>query len=217
MPIYFADMRLDTLRFILSRSGSRVPLRPKAFDLLIYLVDHRDRVIPRFELVSLLWGETVVGSGSLSGLVNELRTAIGERGDSDSSIRTVHARGYQFVADVRVENEDDSGSRVGAHRRKASPFEPLPQTVVEQLHDRVLNFLQSEIRPIVEGEGLEEGASEPLLEALILNLGVTGARLASPLNLQAETRDAREEGPRPERRMRVARPAYSGQKRRDAG
>ncbi len=216
MQIYFADMRLDTLRFLLSRSGSRVPLRPKAFDLLIYLVDHRDRVIPRLELVSLLWGETVVGSGSLSGLVNELRTALGEQGDSGSSIRTVHARGYQFVADVRVESEDDSGNSVGARRRMGSPLEPLPQIVVEQLRDRVLNFLRREIRPIVEGEGLEEGASEPLLEALILNLDVSGARLAPPLDPRAETPDARE-GLRPERRMRVARSAYSVEKRHDAG
>ena len=220
MQITFADMQLDTLRFLLSRSGSRVRLRPKAFDLLIYLVDHRGRVVPRFELVRLLWGETVVGPGSLSGLVNELRTALGERGDVDSSIRTIHARGYQFVAEVRVEDEDDSRGGVVAGRRMPSPVESLPQSVVEHLRGRMLTLLRREIRPLVESEGLEEAAFEPLLEALVQNLSVSDSRPASPPESQAEPRDARE-GTRPERRMRVARPAsqsaYSDEGRRDAG
>ena len=86
-----------------------VALRPKVFDLLIYLVRHRERVVPREELVRVCWGETRVGEGSLSGLVNELRGALGEGARGPSSIRTVHARGYQFVAPVLPEIPTDPG------------------------------------------------------------------------------------------------------------
>ena len=67
MHIRFADLELDGPRFLLLRGECRVALRPKAFDLLLHLVRHRERVVTREELVRLLWGGTVVGAGSLSG------------------------------------------------------------------------------------------------------------------------------------------------------
>ena len=103
MPIFFHDFELDVDRYLLMEGGRAVRLRPKAFDLLAYLVKHRARVVRRAELVDSVWGHTSLGPGSLSGLVNELRSALGEEAGSESSIRTVHARGYQFVASVRDE------------------------------------------------------------------------------------------------------------------
>lgn len=111
MKIRFGEYELDEQRYLLECSGERVMLRPKVFDLLVYLVCHRTRVVRREELVERLWDTTSVGAGSLSGLVNELRQALAEDGRGPSSIRTVHARGYQFVAPVeegvtRVEDPD---------------------------------------------------------------------------------------------------------------
>ena len=103
MPIFFHDFELDVERYLLMEGGRAIGLRPKAFDLLAYLVTYRARVVRRAELVDAVWGHTSVGPGSLSGLVNELRSALGEEAGSQSSIRTVHARGYQFVAPVRDE------------------------------------------------------------------------------------------------------------------
>ena len=100
MHIRFADYTLDDDRYLLERAGERVTLRPKVFDLLVYLIRHRERVVRREELVSELWDHVAVGDGALSGLVTELRQALGERGRGPSSIRTVHARGYQFVTPV---------------------------------------------------------------------------------------------------------------------
>lgn len=100
MRIRFGPFELDDERFQLTRDGLVVALRPKAFDLLAMLVHERARVVRREELFERLWSTTAVGFGSLSGLVNELRSALGECGRGPSSIRTVHARGYQFVAPV---------------------------------------------------------------------------------------------------------------------
>ncbi len=100
MRIRFGELELDEQRFLLQRSGVRVQIRPKVFDLLVHLVRYRERVVMREELILALWGTTAVGLGSLSGLVNELRQVLGEAGRGPSSIRTVHARGYQFVAAI---------------------------------------------------------------------------------------------------------------------
>lgn len=102
MRIRFGAFELDDERFQLTREGLAVALRPKVFDLLHVLVRERARVVRREELFERLWSTTAVGFGSLSGLVNELRSALGESGRGPSSIRTVHARGYQFVAPVIV-------------------------------------------------------------------------------------------------------------------
>jgi len=98
----FGSFELDDDRFELTRDGLAVALRPKVFDLLVVLVRERARVVRRDEIFERLWSTTAVGFGSLAGLVNELRTALGESGRGPSSIRTVHARGYQFVAPVRI-------------------------------------------------------------------------------------------------------------------
>ena len=110
MKIRFAEFRLDEERYVLERNGDPVALRPKVFDLLAYLVRHRRRVVLREELIEHVWRTTAVGTGSLSGLVNELRQALGERAQGESSIRTVHARGYQFVASVVEEDGRREGS-----------------------------------------------------------------------------------------------------------
>ena len=100
MPIRFLRFELDPETYRLTRDARPLALRPKAFDLLAYLVAHRERVVSREELVGVVWGHTSVGPGSLSGLVNELRTALDEPAGESGSIRTVHGRGYQFVAAV---------------------------------------------------------------------------------------------------------------------
>lgn len=150
-------MELDTQRYWLRRAGVDVPLRPKVFDLLIHLVRHCDRVVPREELFDVLWGETIVGPGSLSGLVNELRSALGESGGPDSSIRTVHARGYQFVARL----EGRSGSPLETD--SSSPPRPAVGTdgvawspeLLDAVRRRIESLLPSEIRRIIEIEGFE--------------------------------------------------------------
>ena len=101
VKIRFGEFLLDEARYALLRSGEVVALRPKVFDLLVHLARHADRVVRREELVRVVWGGTRVGAGSLAGLVNELRRALGEHGRGASVIRTVHARGYQFVGDAR--------------------------------------------------------------------------------------------------------------------
>ena len=133
MHIRFGEFELDSRRFHLERRGEKIPLRPKVFDLLIVLARNRDRVVPREELVAELWGETQVGAGSLSGLVNELRNALAERGRGPSSIRTVHARGYQFVAPVEVLRGPETERGLLDRWLLERGLEPLPRELAEAI------------------------------------------------------------------------------------
>lgn len=153
MRIEFLDFELDTDRFLLLRGGVRLPLRPKAFDLLIHLIEHRDRVVPRKELVQVVWGSAVVGPGSLSGLVNELRRALGERMASERDtacpaiLRTVHARGYQFVAPVQPASGENvrRPARVGG----ADAGQPASKAV----HPEVFARVRSRLDRVARGQG----------------------------------------------------------------
>jgi len=100
LRIRFGEFVLDERCYVLERAEGPVALRPKAFDLLLHLARHHDRVVLRDELIHAVWGATRVGPGSLAGLVNEVRQALRERGRTGSVIRTVHGRGYQLVAPV---------------------------------------------------------------------------------------------------------------------
>ncbi|MEE8165983.1 MAG: winged helix-turn-helix domain-containing protein [Myxococcota bacterium] len=166
MRFRFVDYELDAQRFILRRAGERLPLRPKVFDLLIYLIRNRSRVVLREELFEVLWGDTVVGQGSLSGLVNELRNGLGERAGAGSSIRTVHARGYQFVADVRGEEPAD-----GAEPRKPLfearvRFPSHTSALLEDLHRRLSRVIREGASGVLI-EGPRQSGKSALLDALI--------------------------------------------------
>jgi len=156
MSIFFRDFELDVDRYLLMEDGRPVRLRPKAFDLLAYLVKHRARVVRRAELVDAVWGHTSVGPGSLSGLVNELRSALGEDAGSESSIRTVHARGYQFVAPVR----DEPGlattripPRPPLDSAPAGPSAHVPASVLAHRRVAIRGALLDTLRRFGVGEG----------------------------------------------------------------
>ena len=96
----FDDVELDTSVFELRRAGERVPVQPQVFEVLTYLVEHRDRLVPRTELLDVVWGDRFVSDSALSSRVKAARAAIGDDGVSQRCIRTVHGRGLQFVAPV---------------------------------------------------------------------------------------------------------------------
>lgn len=160
MKIRFSDFELDAQRYVLARAGKPLSIRPKVFDLLVQLARHRERVVRREELVQALWGTTQVGAGSLSGLVNELRAILGEDGRSLSSIRTVHARGYQFVAPVW-------GEEAAPSRTAGDPLNLIERVAAGGSLGLIV--AAEETRPefqFTRGEGDHEGESDGV--ALIL-------------------------------------------------
>ena len=105
MQYAFAGLTLDTDRYALRRDDEVVHLEPQVFDVLAYLVEHRDAVVTKAELLDAVWGDRFVSESALTSRIKAARAAVGDNGTAQSVIRTVHGRGYQFVADVGVTDD----------------------------------------------------------------------------------------------------------------
>ena len=99
----FGDYVLDTERAELQGAGGLIPLRRKAFQVLVYLLTHRERVVSTQELLEHLWPEQFVGDEVLKACMKAVRQALGERGRAPRFVRTLYGQGYRFVALVEVQ------------------------------------------------------------------------------------------------------------------
>lgn len=97
MIFRFDDCEVDTANFELRRAGEQCLIEPQAFDLLRYLIEHRDRVVTKEELLDAVWSGRVVSDSALSSRVKAARRAIGDNGRDQRLIRTIHGRGFRFV------------------------------------------------------------------------------------------------------------------------
>src|SRR5687768_11107582 len=100
----FGNYEVDTQRHELRHAGTPCALEPQTFNLLVYLVQRRDRVVSKAELLEHLWPHTTVRERRLSRRLARLRQAVGDRG-RQQIIQTVYGRGYQFVAAVEEQTE----------------------------------------------------------------------------------------------------------------
>ncbi|HMF95184.1 MAG TPA: FHA domain-containing protein [Vicinamibacterales bacterium] len=105
MRFRFGPFGLDSRTRQLLRDGGEVALSPKAFHLLLLLVENHARAMSRDELQQQLWPSTFVLDTNLAGLVAEVRRALGDTADRATFVRTMHRFGYRFIADVHVSGE----------------------------------------------------------------------------------------------------------------
>lgn len=96
----FQSFRLDLVNHLLLRGDERLPLTPKAFDVLRYLVDRSGRLVTQEELLEALWPETYVNPEVLRKYILEIRKVLGDKPDKPEFIETITKRGYRFVASV---------------------------------------------------------------------------------------------------------------------
>ena len=116
----FDDFLVDPEMWRLSRDGQEIHLEPLVLELLIYLIDNRDRLVTRQELMDTVWGDTVISESALTKAVARLRHALGDDSATHRYLETVRSRGYRFIAAVEeIERPDspDSPSRK-SHARK---------------------------------------------------------------------------------------------------
>ncbi len=100
VDLRFGECELSVDRRELRRDGEVVPVEPQVFDVLAYLLRHRDRVVLKTELLDEVWGDRFVSESALTSRIKSARRAVGDTGRDQRIIRTVHARGYRFVADL---------------------------------------------------------------------------------------------------------------------
>ena len=120
MRYAFEGMELDLATFELRRGPDHVRMEPQVFDVLRYLVEHRDRVVPKEELMDQLWGGRFVSEAAVTSRIKQARRALGDDGQAQRMIKTLHGRGYRFVAPLAPLDA------TSAPRPAASPTMPVP-------------------------------------------------------------------------------------------
>lgn len=107
----FGDFTVQPRLQRLVRDGCIVPLKPKAYDLLCRLLDHRDRVVSRAELMDWLWPRQDVDEANLSQTIYELRRALNDPARASQWIESVPRRGYRFIGSVSEQSDDQAVDR----------------------------------------------------------------------------------------------------------
>ncbi len=147
---FVVDLRSASLR----RDGMVLPLRPKSFDVLAYLVKNAGQLVPKTELIDNVWQNVIVTENSLVQCIKEIRQALGD--DAQTMIETVAKRGYLFAPAVVA--IDDPDRRAPPHREDPAP--PLP----ERPSIAVLPFDNMSGDP--DQEHFADGISEDLITGL---------------------------------------------------
>ena len=127
MMIYVFDRcEVDLQNYELRYQDNTVAVGPKIFDLLVYLIEHRDRVVTRQELFDHIWPDQFISDWALTRCVSEVRKAIGDEGGDQQIIRTVYGRGYRFMTSVEVHAPSSPEDETSAASDN-QPRDNLPQ------------------------------------------------------------------------------------------
>ncbi|MBR0723292.1 winged helix-turn-helix domain-containing tetratricopeptide repeat protein [Bradyrhizobium manausense] len=103
MRFVFENNVLDGDLRELTCAGTTVPLQPQVFDLLLYLVAERARVVSKDDLISQIWSDRIVSDSALNSRINAARKALGDDGATQRLIKTIPRKGFRFVGEVREE------------------------------------------------------------------------------------------------------------------
>jgi TolB-like protein/Flp pilus assembly protein TadD len=155
MLYLFEKFALDSDRLELRADGVVVAVEPQVFDLLVYLVENRGRVVSKNDLIASVWGGRIVSDSALDSRVNAARKALGDNGKRQRFIRTMPRKGIRFIGDVRTGSEP-----VAAANKAAEPA----LTVPDKPSIAVLPF--ANLNGNSEDDAFADGVTEEIIAAL---------------------------------------------------
>src|SRR5262245_60517278 len=132
VQLVFGDCVLDLERRELIRDGQAVAMGPQVFDLLVFLVENRARVVSKDDVLDTVWKGRIVSESTLTSHINAVRKAIGDSGEKQHLLRTVARKGFRFVGEVSEKQPSERSDSVPAEPAKAgdapTAAPPLPDT-----------------------------------------------------------------------------------------
>jgi TolB-like protein len=137
MIYQFGPFELDIASVELRNGESRVNIEPQVFAVLALLIENRDRMVTKEELIEKVWDGRIVSDAALASRVKSARQALGDDGKSQHFIRTIHGRGFRFVADARVSRGGAAAQRGRANHShstdtKSAAFQlPLAERILK--------------------------------------------------------------------------------------
>jgi TolB-like protein len=159
VKIAFGDHVLDPDRRELRRGSEAVAVGPQVFDLLVHLVQNRERVVTKDDLIEVVWAGRIVSESTLTSHINAVRKAIGDSGEEQRLVRTIARKGYRFVGEVR---ESDASERAEPAKRHEPPVQAL--ALPDRPSIAVLPFFNLSGDP--EQEYFVDGVVEDIIVAL---------------------------------------------------
>jgi TolB-like protein/Tfp pilus assembly protein PilF len=153
----FDDHVLDVGRRELRKGSELVAVEPQVFDLLAYLVENRDHVVTKDDLIASIWGGRIVSESTLTSRINAARRAVSDSGDAQRLIRTIARKGLRFIGDVHCREQDTSAP---IREQQTRPTLPLP----DRPAIAVLPFTNMSGEP--EQDYFSDGISEDIITAL---------------------------------------------------
>jgi len=124
VPFLFEDYCLDAGRRELKRGSELIAVGPKVFDLLLFLIQNREQVVARDDLLRAVWGGRIVSESTLTSHINAVRKAIGDTGREQRLIRTVARKGIRFVGKI-AEQESPANASVAESGIAGERLEPI--------------------------------------------------------------------------------------------
>jgi len=107
MRYRFNDFELDADKFELRQNGILVAVEPQVFALLRLLIERKEQMVSKNDIVETIWGGRIVSDSSVASRIRLARKVLGDDGVSQHTIRTIHGRGYRFIAEVAGPMESD--------------------------------------------------------------------------------------------------------------
>ena len=161
----FENQVLNAERRELACAGESVPLEPQVFDVLLYLLEHRDRVVGKDELFDKVWDGRIVSESTLTSRINAVRKAIKDTGKDQRLLRTVARKGFRFVGDVHVDQRP-AASAPPPHTQLDQDG-VLPRLALPALDRAAIAVLPfTNLSGETEQEYFSDGISEDIITAL---------------------------------------------------